>query len=126
MSSNNWWAQKLGGQPQPQQSAPPAQPPVYVPPVPPAAPPPDLNPPRPPGGANPQGRCPSCGSGNYVATGSIMSQSGSVASMRCYDCGYPITQSGTGIGGVAASGPTQKAHQIPTGGWNPGTIIGHI
>ena len=124
-SSSNWWAQKLGS-PAPAPRPAVQQPPVYVPPAPPAAPPPSVNPPRPPGGADPQGRCPSCGSGNYVATGSIVTMNGSVPSMRCYDCGYPITQSGTGISGIAPNAPAGKAIQIPNGGWNPGTIIGHL
>ena len=125
MNSSSWWAQKLGAQPQPQVPRQ-APPPAYTPPTLPAAPAPSMSPQRPPGGADPAGRCPSCGSGNYVQVGSIVGMNGSVPTMRCYDCGYPLTQSGTGIHGIAPTGPTQKAVQIPNGGWNPGTIIGHL
>ena len=127
MSTSNWWANKLGApavpqqqpvQPQyqaPQQYAPPAQ--QYAPPRPQAYPP------------QPQqyvdSSCPGCGSGNY---GGATPE----ARKRCYDCGYPIQQSGSGVGkgivsgGGQASGPTQAAVQVQSGGWNPTTIIGHI
>lgn len=67
-------------------------------------------------------RCPGCMSGNYFApTGTNMK--------RCYDCGYPIIQSGTGAGmpGGASAGPTKPAIQ-PTSGnnFNPSVIVGRI
>lgn len=69
-------------------------------------------------------RCPGCGSGNY---GGATPES----RKRCYDCGYPIQQSGSGVGtGIVgqggSSGPATPATQIATGGFNPTTIIGHI
>jgi hypothetical protein len=68
-------------------------------------------------------RCPNCSSVNYV--GSMESRP------RCYDCGYPIQQSGTGTPGIrnpnTASGPVEPAKQINTqNNFNPQTIIGHI
>jgi hypothetical protein len=50
---------------------------------------------------------------------------------RCYDCGYPLVQSGSGMGkgitgGPSSSGPATPARQIASGGWNPTTIIGKI
>ena len=120
--SSNWWANKLGTPATPQ--AAPTQP-AYVAPQPatyiqssqPQYPPTQQ--------ATPQAeRCPGCGSGNY---GGATPE----ARKRCYDCGYPLTQSGSGMGkgitsGPQASGPVQAAKQVSSGGFNPTTIIGHI
>jgi len=122
MSNADWFARKLST-PQPQQPAGPE--PTYVPQV--QNPTPNVGQYSYPSAtpAIPRGdRCPGCGSGNY---GGATPE----ARKRCYDCGYPITQSGSGMGkgitsGPQASGPTQAATQVPTGGWNPTTIIGHI
>ena len=121
MSSNNWWANKLAGQPpsyppvqQPVYQQPVQQQPVYQPPM------PQQQPQFPPSAAS--SRCPGCGSGNY---GGATPESRA----RCYDCGYPITQSGTGVKGInqgQSSGPAQAAKQIASGGWNPTTIIGKL
>ena len=120
--SSNWWANKLGA-PAPQQSAPTQspyvapQPATYVQPSQPQYPPTQQ--------ATPQAeRCPGCGSGNYGGASPE-------ARKRCYDCGYPITQSGSGMGkgitgGQSSGGPAQPAKQIQSGGFNPTTIIGHI
>ena len=117
--SSNWWANKLGTpapavapqQPQPvlQQQLQYQQPQAQYPPS------QQLQLPA---------RCPGCGSGNYGGTAESRA--------RCYDCGYPIQQSGSGVGtgivgqGGQASGPATPATQIATGGFNPTTIIGHI
>ena len=122
MSNADWFAKKLGV-PQQQQEA--GLQPTYVPQV--QNPTPSVvQPSYPPATpAIPRGdRCPGCGSGNY---GGATPE----ARKRCYDCGYPITQSGSGMGkgitsGPTAGGPTQATTQVPTGGWNPTTIIGHI
>lgn len=122
--SSNWWANKLG---QPQQTTrqemplPPSQKPM-APAPPPSSPAYQQQGARPTASAS-ASRCPGCGSGNY---GSI---EGTKA--RCYDCGYPIVQSGSGMGkgisgGPQASGPAQPAVQVATGGWNPTTIIGKL
>ena len=71
----------------------------------------------------PTPRCPSCSSANYVGSAETRA--------RCYDCGYPIQQSGTGTPGIrnpnTASGPVEPAKQINTqNNFNPQTIIGHI
>ena len=108
----DWFAKKLNAQPQapqaqPQYVAP--QPATYVPPAQPSYPPSQQATPQAP-------RCPGCGSGNY----------GSPAGSRprCYDCGYPIQQSGSGLGkgiinpGQSAAGPATPARQIPTGTFN--------
>jgi hypothetical protein len=121
MSNADWFARKLNVPQQPQQQTPPSYMPQapqqpYVPQQPsyPVATP-----------AVPMGeRCPGCGSGNY---GGATPES----RKRCYDCGYPITQSGSGMGtgimgGGQASGPAIPATQVQAGGWNPTTIIGKI
>jgi hypothetical protein len=122
--SSNWWSQRLNGQvPSAPAPLPPMAPPqpVYNPvpqqPVPQEAP-------RLPQSAMTASRCPGCGSGNY---GSVTPE----AKARCYDCGYPIQQSGSGVGtGITqpgGSGPAQPARQLNTSNnFNPGTIIGRI
>lgn len=117
--STNWWAKKLGT-PVPQSPAPQAplqQPqPTYQQPAQSQYPPSQQIQMTP--------RCPGCGSGNYGGTGDTRP--------RCYDCGYPIQQSGSGVGtGIIgnqpkADGPAQAAKQVQTGGFNPTTIIGKI
>lgn len=122
MSNADWFAKKLGV-PQAQQPAGPQ--PTYVPNV--QNPTPYVGQPSYPSAtpAIPRAeQCPGCGSGNYGG-GSVESRK------RCYDCGYPITQSGSGVGrgitsGPQGSGPAQAAKQVQTGGFNPQTIIGHI
>jgi len=119
--SSDWWANKLGSgarpapqallqQPQQPAFSQPQQQPNY-PPVQQTAPLTE--------------RCPGCGSGNY---GGATPES----RKRCYDCGYPIQQSGSGVGngivgqGGQSSGPAQASKQVQAGGFNPQTIIGHI
>ena len=122
MSNADWFARKLNAQPtQPQAPAPryvAPQPATYAQPQQPQYPPSQQTTPQ-------AERCPGCGSGNY---GGATPE----ARKRCYDCGYPIQQSGSGVGkgvvgnGGQASGPATPAVQVQTGGWNPTTIIGHI
>ena len=65
--------------------------------------------------------CPGCYSGNY------MSAPGSNTSKRCYDCGYPLVQSGPGTGLPSqSSGPTVAAKQVGTSGFNPNVIVDRI
>jgi hypothetical protein len=64
--------------------------------------------------------CPGCGSGNY------MSPPGSQAQMRCFDCGYPQVQSGTGVGATTTDGTVKKATQVKGGGYSPTTIVGRV
>jgi hypothetical protein len=73
--------------------------------------------------------CPGCRSANYAMVGNQITQNGSVSTYRCYDCGYPLVQAGSGRGGANSApsqGPSQKAKQVQTGGWNPTTIIGKL
>lgn len=119
--SSNWWAKKLGN-PEPQPTATPRyvapQPATYAQPTQPQYPPSQQVTPQ-------ASRCPGCGSANY---GGATPESRA----RCYDCGYPIQQSGSGVGrgiisqGGDSSGPATPARQVQTGGWNPNIIIGKI
>jgi len=122
MSNADWWAKKIAT-PEPRPVMPQVplaqpQPATYVQPQQPQYPPSQQ--------VRPQAdRCPGCGSGNYGG-------STPESRKRCYDCGYPIQQSGSGIGqgivgqGGQASGAAQPARQVQSGGFNPQTIIGHI
>lgn len=121
MTNSSWWANKLGAQAAPQAR------PDNMPPMPPSQQPMTMAPPAqqrqpnlPPSSAQ-SSSCPECRSNNY---GSVEG-----AKARCYDCGYPIRQSGSGMGkgiSVPMEGPTQAALQVPTGGWNPQGIIGKL
>ena len=122
--SNSWWANKLGTTPQqpsqyPSQVAPYQAPPQQVPqPVQPQ------QGQRLPQSAASYDRCPHCASGNYGKMPGVPE-----AKARCYDCGYPITQSGTGMPGmhIPSNGNTVAATQINTANnFNPTTIIDRI
>lgn len=66
-------------------------------------------------------RCPACFSGNYFPPQGT-------TRYRCYDCGYPLVQAGSG-GGLPSdsSGPSTPARQVSTGNnFNPNTIVGRI
>ena len=121
-NTSDWFAKKLAQQQQQQQ----APAPTYAAPQPATYAQPQQSQYPPSQQTSPQAeRCPGCGSGNY---GGATPES----RKRCYDCGYPIQQSGSGVGkgivgnGGQAEGPATPAVQVQTGGWNPTTIIGHI
>lgn len=128
MSSNNWWNKKLGAN-GPVPNVPPVSTPpstVYRPPV--QQPNVQVN-------YDPQqdqlvskavssrqdDRCPNCMSGNYFAPQGTQR-------MRCYDCGYPVIQAGSGAGMPSgSSGPTVAAKQPAKGsGFNPNIIVDRI
>ncbi len=125
--SNDWWSKKLGTNPQPQ-GTPPTTPPrgnVYVPPT------------QTPNvqvsydsqqdqlvtraqSARDNDRCPGCMSGNYMAPVGTQRK-------RCYDCGYPIVQAGTGVGGTGQGGTPIPAKQpSQSGGFQPNVIVDRI
>ena len=118
MSNADWWAKQLGTQPQvPQQPRqinnpmPPSQQPMtqYTPPQPQAPSPTTAK------SAAQTQSCPECGGDNY------MSPSQTIA-LRCYDCGYPISQSGSRYGaltGAKVEGAAKGAIGNTTGGFNP-------
>ena len=72
--------------------------------------------------ANQVTTCPDCGSGSYFAIQN--------AAPRCYDCGYPIQQSGSRYGNLAGA-HVEGAAKAATGNdstnnWNPQGIIDRI
>lgn len=122
MTTNNWWANKLGT---------PQAAPSSMPPLPPTAPPSPMpyNPtPQPqvpqqmPQSAMSQS-CPNCRGNNYGSADPNIKP-------RCYECGYPVVQSGSGTPGIgqqATGGAAQPTRQISTANnYNPQGIIGHI
>jgi hypothetical protein len=72
--------------------------------------------------------CPNCYSGNYMKVGVQSTQSGSFDVMRCYDCGYPKVQQGSGAGlPSSSSGSATPAKQPSQGnGFNPNVIVDRI
>lgn len=126
MSNANWWAQKLNGTQSVQQNRPDPTPPM----------PPTQSPMTPmptfQQAPNPAGRaqsaqqtqtCPECGSTNY------MSPDRNTAP-RCFDCGYPVNQSGSRYGNLSTArveGAAQASlGNDATSNWNPQGIIGHL
>ena len=122
VSNADWWAKQLGAQPAPQQQRPVnnPMPPSQQPMTPYQAPQPQPN--LRIGSAAQTQPCPDCGSGNYMAIQN--------AAPRCYDCGYPIGQSGSRYGaltGAKVEGNAKGALGNDTASnWNPQGIIGRI
>lgn len=129
MNNADWWAQRLAQQ-QPQ--APQGRP-ANMPAMPPSQQPMQVMPSFQPvqqeavsteraASAKQTATCPECGSTNYMAVQN--------AAPRCYDCGYPITQSGSRYGnltGAHIEGTAQASRGNDTqSNWNPQGIIGRI
>lgn len=124
MTNSDWWAKKLGQQQPIQQGRP-----DPTPPMPPSQQPMAMMPQfqqqqsTKAQSVNQTATCPDCGSGNYF---SATPQT----SLRCYDCGYPIQQSGSRFGGLAGAHVEGAAKQATgndgTNNWNPQGIIGRI
>jgi len=123
MNNADWWAKKLAqNTPQaPPRSdgvlpAPPSQQPL--------APMPNFQPQTTTRAqsVNQTASCPDCGSGNFMSV--------SNAAPRCFDCGYPLEQSGSRYGSLAGAhveGSTKiSTGNDPTNNWNPQGIIGRI
>lgn len=120
MNNANWWAQKLGGSTPPRPAdipMPPSQQPMtrYTPPQQQIAP-------QKAQSASQTDFCPTCGSSNYMSVQN--------AQKRCYDCGYPLEQSGSRYGsltGAQVEGPVKGSlGNDGTSNWNPQGIIGRI
>ena len=110
MSNADWYARKLG-QPQP---------PVSTPPSTPVSQEPALPSPNKAMSARMSERCPGCNSGNYFAPMGTQK-------MRCYDCGYPLVQQGTGVSGTSSDGsPAKPARGQSTGSFQPTVIVDRI
>ena len=125
MSNSDWWAKQLGTQPQVLQPRtenvpmPPSQQPMtsYTPPQ------PQINPTISKAqSASQTHMCPDCGSNNYMAVAN--------AAPRCYDCGYPLSQSGSKFGsltGAKVEGNIKSSLGNDThNNYNPQQIIGRI
>lgn len=126
---SNWWADKLGNQQGPATSTPPTRPPVqpYVSPG-------TQNVHRMPVQYDEQrdalttkpqhlraaNTCPECMSGNYMKMPGSNYQ-------RCYDCGYPVMQSGSGASIPTDGKPAQPATQVHgVNNYNPNNIVGKV
>lgn len=125
MSNADWWAKKLGNSQPAQQGRPSAMPPMpqsQQPMVQMPAFQQQANPAEKAQSARQTATCPECGSGNYMAVAN--------AAARCYDCGYPIQQSGSRYGsltGATVEGSAkQAAGNDTTNNYNPQGIIGSI
>lgn len=115
----NWYTKRFGGQ-QSHPTGPPPQapaPPVVAQPQ--AAPQPHTQ--RPTPSSLQTDHCPACASVNYMAAVGTKVQ-------RCFDCGYPVVQStsGVGVAGAKTDGTVHKATQVKTGTYSPTTIIGRV
>lgn len=124
MSNADWWAKQLGVKPTPQSA--PQQPNMPMPPsqqpMTPYVPPQPQTPSARALSAQQNQSCPNCNSANY------MSVQG--AKLRCYDCGYPLEQSGSKYGsltGAKVEGSAKDARgNDVTNNWNPQQIVGRI
>lgn len=123
MSNADWWAKQLGTQVPAQQQRPVNDPtPPSQQPMTPFIPQQPQQPSIRIGSAAQTQTCPECGSGNYMAVAN--------AAARCYDCGYPVGQSGSRYGaltGAKVEGNAKQAQGNDTASnWNPQGIIGRI
>lgn len=128
MTTNDWWAKKLGTGQTPRQ-APPVAPNPQVPYIPQVQQPNvqveyDAETDRLTSRARSKNlveRCPECNSGNYFAPQGTQR-------MRCYDCGYPVMQSASGGGMPSGSsgGNVQKTKQVASTGFNPNIIVDRV
>lgn len=120
---SNWWATKLGNPQEPRESfLTPATVhktlesiPAYTAPPEPSRAPSDRG-----------DSCPECRSGNYFS-GAVSTRS------RCYDCGYPVTQSSSGINtlvrpaGTISETSYESTKQVDTrSNYNPHQIVDRV
>jgi hypothetical protein len=122
----DWFAKKLA-----QQNPIPQGRPDVAPPMPQSQQPlpgiPQFQQPVDPGAKAPSSRsyetCPDCGSGNYMSPNDQIGK-------RCYECGYPVSQSGSKFGGLSTARVegevTQAIGNNTANNWNPQGIIGRI
>jgi len=123
MSNADWWAKKLGNQPQVPQGRPDPTPPMPMSQQP-LAPMPTFQQQTTERAqsAKQTASCPDCGSSNFMSVAN--------AAPRCFDCGYPLEQSGSRYGNLAGAHVEGAAKASmgndPTSNWNPQGIIGRI
>ncbi len=129
MNNADWWANKLAqttgqqpqvGRPDPTPAMPPSQQPMQAMPT----FQPNTQAIRQVPSAAQNTSCPDCGSVNYL------SPNPQTIAFRCYDCGYPVQQSGSRFGGLAGAHVEGSAKASlgndATSNWNPQGIIGRI
>lgn len=126
MNNADWWANKLAQQ----GTAPQVGRPINNIPMPPSQQPlqpmptfqPNPTPTRQLPSSSQTASCPDCGSANFMAIQN--------AAPRCFDCGYPLEQSGSRFGNLAGAHVEGAAKQATgndgTSNWNPQGIIGRI
>jgi len=124
MNNADWWAKKLGnpqpqvGRPDSSPTMPPSQQPMTSMPSFQRSPDPTER----AQSARQTQACPECNSANYMAVQN--------AAPRCYDCGYPIQQSGSRYGSLTGAhvdgAAKQAAGNDVQSNWNPQGIIGRI
>jgi hypothetical protein len=127
MSNADWWASKLNGGAQTPQYRPDPTPPM-PPSQQPMTPMPTLQQQQPAAGrvqsASQTQTCPECGSGNY------MKPNDASLTARCFDCGYPVSQSGSRYGNLSTArvdGPARASlGNDGASNWNPQGIIGRL
>jgi len=129
MTNSDWWSKKMGAASATRQDSPPTGPSRSVPYTPPPQQPnvqvnydPNLDQlVTKAQSAKKNDYCPNCSSGNYFAPAGTQR-------MRCYDCGYPVMQGGSGAGMPSGSGaPATPAKQVgQSGGFNPNIIVDRI
>jgi hypothetical protein len=131
MSSSNWWANKLGNNnPGPRPSTPPVSAPprqqVTVTSQQAHGMPVEYDAERDALTSKAQSarqtdQCPECMSGNFFAAPGSQYR-------RCYDCGYPVMQSGSGptMPSSSTGGAATPAKQVQGAGYNPQNIVGRI
>ena len=118
MSNADWWAKQLGtqapvAQPRPANNP---MPPSQQPMTPYQAPQPQQVAVTKAQSANQTQLCPECGGNNYMTPSQTIAP-------RCYDCGYPVGQSGSRYGaltGARVEGNAKAAlgNEVQSG-WNP-------
>jgi len=127
VSNANWWAQKLNGTQNIGQQFRPDPTPSMPPSLTPMTPMPTIQQTSPSVGRAPSvaqtQSCPECGSSNYMSPDSR-------TALRCFECGYPVNQSGSRYGNLSTARVEGSARDSlgndPTSNWNPQGIIGHI
>jgi ribosomal protein S27AE len=124
MSNSDWWSKQLGGHSAVPQARPADIPmPASQQPMTPYNPPQPQQPTTKAQSARMTQTCPDCGSANYMAPAQNVS-------LRCYDCGYPIQQSGSKFGsltGAKVEGPVKSSQGNDVqSNWNPQGIIGRV
>ena len=127
MANADWWNKQLGVQPAQQQAQQPRatnmpSPPSQQPMTPFVAPQPQA-PASKAKSATQTELCPNCSGNNY------MSPAPNIA-LRCYDCGYPLEQSGSRYGSLAGAKvegnvKTSIGNDVQSN-WNPQGIIGRV